>query len=67
MTQHPVIIPNLLLFEILFTIVVGKGNKDAGAKLPKLRIAYNVAVKCFKFDIFACNRDFLPKLSVELV
>lgn len=45
---------------------MGKGNKDSGVKLPKLRIAYNVAMKCFKFDIFACNRDFLPDLSVAL-
>lgn len=63
----PVIIPDLLLFEILFTRVVGRGNKDAGAKLPMLRMAYNMSVKCFEFDIFACNRDFLLKLSVELV
>jgi len=48
-TQHP----DLLLFEILFTRVVETMNKDAGAKLLKLRIAYNMAVKCFKFDIFA--------------
>lgn len=47
--------------------MVGKENKVAGAKLPKLRIAYNMTMKWFKFDIFACSRDFLSELSVELV
>lgn len=61
------IIPIFLVFKILFTEVVGKGNKVAGAKIPKLKIVYNMAMKCFTFSVFACNRDFLPEFSVELV
>lgn len=47
--------------------MVRKENKVAGAKLLKLRIAYNMTMKWFKFNIFVCSRDFLSELSAELI